>query len=210
MSQKGLAPILIIVIITALTLGGYFIHKNQYKSSSPVQTNQSTANETNSWKTYVSDELGFSIQYPEDLYTLKAQKLTTQGENYGKSFISLEPNDIFNSKKPLAVTYAVSIAAVPNSSDYSLTAPKRFFGNGPLISYIPEMLGDTPINETTLGGMKAYRVKGCCGGQAGIEADIQTIKDGKIYQIVVAPRQISGDQETNKEIYERIISSFKF
>ena len=228
--QRGFFPIILGVLVLLLVVGGgaYYLGTQQNKAqtgsetilqhSPTVENTQPTQIPTTmqgqvvpaNWKTYSNSELGFSLKYPEDQYTLKVQKLSGQGENYGKTFISLEPNDTFNNQKPLAVTYAVSVATVPNSNNYSLSNPRQLFGNGPLISYIPEMLGDTPVNETTLGGIKAYRVNGCCGGQAGIEADIQTVKGGQVYQIVVAPRQVSGNSQTNKDIFEKIVSSFKF
>lgn len=67
MKQKGFAPIIIIVLIT-LGIAGYFGYRqfkptiNKFLSSlSP------TSDPTTNWKTYTNEELGFSIQYPDDL-----------------------------------------------------------------------------------------------------------------------------------------------
>lgn len=152
------------------------------------------------WVTYSNSDMGFSIQYPEGLYTLKLEKY----------FVSIEPTESFANKDSQTLTYSVGIAVTPNSENYSLSNPKQMFGNGPLLSYLPDMLRDTPINEITLDGIKAYRVDGCCGGVYGIRSDIQTIKDGNIYQIVVHPYGFRNDYTTHNNIYEKIISSFKF
>lgn len=84
MNQKGLAPVLIVILIT-LVVGGYLLYQKQIAfvpqpvaqpSSSPINTPTSTNSSTNpaptgtgetaTWKTYVSQRYGWSIQYPQD------------------------------------------------------------------------------------------------------------------------------------------------
>lgn len=71
--QKGFAPILIIILI-ALAVGGYFIYKNQQK---PVPVPQQVTQpqdkgytisdaKTKGWKTYTSTTNSFSFNYPSD------------------------------------------------------------------------------------------------------------------------------------------------
>ena len=77
MSQKGFVPILITVLI-AVALGGYFIYQNQTKSissitkqtpkpsPSPVIYESTSSAETANWKTYTNERHGFEIKYPPD------------------------------------------------------------------------------------------------------------------------------------------------
>ena len=65
MNQKGLAPILIVLILAVALIGGYLIYQNQPKSiSSPQPTTQSspTSDETVNWETY-TDEF-YQFNYP--------------------------------------------------------------------------------------------------------------------------------------------------
>lgn len=69
MSQKGLAPILIVLILAVL-IGGYLVYQNQPKPTpSPQPTNQLSpaSDETANWKTYTNSKYGFSFKYPSDL-----------------------------------------------------------------------------------------------------------------------------------------------
>ncbi|EKD84777.1 MAG: hypothetical protein ACD_38C00164G0008 [uncultured bacterium] len=76
--QKGLAPILIILLIAA-AVGGYLIYSKysvnqtktpQQNTTSPVPTDVSpvpnNAGETTSWKTYTDPQSLFTIKYPND------------------------------------------------------------------------------------------------------------------------------------------------
>jgi len=159
--------------------------------------------DTSDWKTYSDPSLGFSIKYPPNYL---AKKQTNSSFPPG---VQLAPGESLNNKKPLAVTYSIDIRVVNNDKKLTLSSPKEMFGNGPLISYIPELLGNTPVNKINLDNYQAYRINGCCGGQAGTEVDILTIKENKIYEILVAPYQLEGN-DINKQTYEEIISTFKF
>lgn len=70
MNQKGLVPILIIVAILAIFLGGYLLGQQQTKLpgilSQPTTQSSPTPDPTANWKTYTSEKYGFSIKYPND------------------------------------------------------------------------------------------------------------------------------------------------
>lgn len=63
--QKGFAPILIIIILAMVALGGYLVYQKQTKlpASSP-QTAQSVSNETENWKTYTNTKYSYEFKYP--------------------------------------------------------------------------------------------------------------------------------------------------
>lgn len=93
--QKGIAPILIIILI-AVAVGGYLIYQTQTKpvvvpqviqpSSAPVSTSSATSSaETANWKTYTNTKYGFSIQYPSDLI-ITSEGYSSPGIEWGISW----------------------------------------------------------------------------------------------------------------------------
>lgn len=79
--QKGLAPVVIVVLIAALAVGGYLIYKLP-RTAVPPPTPQTTpmssptpnpspapadAGETTNWKTYTDSQIGYSIKYPQEI-----------------------------------------------------------------------------------------------------------------------------------------------
>jgi len=179
-------------------------------TSTPAPVTRSTpaTDETASWKTYTSAEMGFSIKYPDDMYSTKIE--STLGDWKGYSFAILEPTDSFNNKKPLAVTYRISIASVPNLKKFTIENPKGMFGNGPLEEYIPDFLEGKTIMETSLGAQKAFIVRNLAVGQSGLEADIYAIRNDRVLEIAVTPVQITGDSNKNFEVLDQILSTFQF
>lgn len=74
MKQKGFAPILIILILAAVLLSGYFIYQKQTKPiSSPEPSPLSTEapakveDPTANWETYTNTKYGYSFKYPTNL-----------------------------------------------------------------------------------------------------------------------------------------------
>lgn len=63
MIQKGLAPILIVLLL-ALALGGYLVYQRQTKSNPVASPAPTTAGETANWKTYANQKYHFQINYP--------------------------------------------------------------------------------------------------------------------------------------------------
>lgn len=166
-----------------------------------------TIDETGDWGIYKASNL-YEIKYPLDKYSVS--KGFANIDAYWPGIIDIEPNDIFNQQKPAAVTYQVSIGIKENKEKYTKETLDQYFGNGLFIQYGGDSLKDAEIKKTMLGGVDALRIDGCCGGQAGVEANIISLKGNKIYEIMVVPIQVSGDPEKNKDIYEQVISTFKF
>lgn len=91
--QSGLAPILIVILI-ALAVGGYFVYTNysnlsrvisrdnQTKSTQSGQTTQTptpTSDSVVDWKTYTNIELAYSIKYPSSWYTYELKDYPYEG-----------------------------------------------------------------------------------------------------------------------------------
>lgn len=86
MKQKGIAPILIILILIAVGIGGFAAYKSYYapKSVTPVVTPvaPTAADETVNWKTYTNSADNFSFKYPPN-WTIDTtgEKGDERGEN---------------------------------------------------------------------------------------------------------------------------------
>lgn len=97
MNQKGLSPILIIILITA-ALGGFVIYQQQSSQPKPNPSPQPTAqpspvsNETADWKTYAGSI--YSFEYPSD-WTIRENS----GDGYYNQVIQ-----ITNSANSLGIT----------------------------------------------------------------------------------------------------------
>lgn len=66
-NQKGLAPIIIILVLTVIIGGGVFAWQ---KFGTPKQElKQESKDETANWKTYTNDEYGFEFKYPKDFFS---------------------------------------------------------------------------------------------------------------------------------------------
>ncbi len=73
MKQKGLAPILIILLVTALAAGGYFVYMNYSKSQYKSPTQESPS-ETASWKQYKDPKNRFEFKYPQEFREYKSER----------------------------------------------------------------------------------------------------------------------------------------
>ncbi len=117
MSQKGVAPILIVLLI-ALAIGGYFLYQQQAKTTlptpSPTQTTtQPSPNPTNtspvpngtgettSWKTYTDTELGISFKYPD---TWEVKTTIVAGPNTKYVYLEI-PQEKDSARFAVAVDY---------------------------------------------------------------------------------------------------------
>lgn len=77
MKQTGLAPIVIVLLLAALAMGGYLIYNQQAKPITPLSTltpstnpeSTSSADITN-WKTYTKDKF-WTIKYPPSWNVIK-------------------------------------------------------------------------------------------------------------------------------------------
>ncbi len=88
------------------------------------------------------------------------------------------------------------------------------------MQYDPQLLAGRDIQEVTLDGVKALRVDGLEVGPTGVTAQIVTIHNGLIYELLVEPYQIAGNQaepldlgESNspsEALFETILAAFKF
>jgi hypothetical protein len=210
--RKGIAlPFLLLLASVAFILGAFFVfdnkpnslNQNSTQTQSPLPTAETYYTEESditNWKTYTNTQAGYSIQYPPDWATRVRNDL-----NYGFGpSIELYTSDPFSN-------FVINIATASNSKKLSLEKPRDLFGSGPLEEYV--LPPGIEVKETLLGGYKAFRLDHCCGGYNGVEAEIKTIKNNKIYDLIITPDS-QGNSSVNdikkKKILNQILSTFKF
>ena len=207
MNKSPLIILLIVAVCLSVFTSGFLFYQNknlQQQISQFAAKPASTPAPALTWKTYTITGI-YEINYPIELYSIRNGTPSLEAQWPGE--IEIYPNDSFNHQSPISSTYSVRIAISKNSHNLSLDQPEKLLGKGLMIQY---SLSSEKIKETTLGGLKAYRADNLPVGVAGITADLMTIKDNNIYEILVTPVQTSGNSDTGKQIFEQIISSFKF
>lgn len=169
------------------------------------------------WKTFKADS-GYEISYPLELYSIRNSPSSPDVLFPGTKVI--EPNDSFYYQEPRAVTYKLSIAVRVNSRDLSLADPKSLLAQSAIMAYDPEVLTGLSIQQITLDGVRALRIDDLPVGPAGITTQIVAVRNDLIYEVLVEPQQLTGNQAepfqtgevvaSNREWIDRIIATFKF
>ncbi len=182
MNQKGLTPILIVLILAAL-VGGYLVYQNQPKPTSPTPLSSETSvkeeDPTANWKTYTTDN--FTFKYPQN-YIVK--------KTYDNFY------DLYQNQNPIDTRTVIGVNAtmsnVTSSYDRAVESAKALLEN-PTIETVP--LGIKLTGRQKLGSY---------GG--GVLHKIAILKfDDKAIQIETAdPDQVTVD------LFDQILSTFKF
>ncbi len=207
MKQSGLAPILIVVLVAILGVGGYFwfsYSNNQTKPAQNVQTTKTPApatkpestssaaspapngaGETANWKTYTSKNNGYTVKYP------------ASWETYGYSRTPNDDADIVGERffRPIGQKddgFAITIrTTLSKETNYVQTENfiKGFFDDGRKISSIQ------------VDGVNGTKVEGQTKGQKQIIAIFTNNKT------VV---EIQSGFLDGVEIFDQILTTFKF
>lgn len=181
--QKGLAPILIVILI-ALAIGGYLIYQKQTKPvsvSQPVtQSSPSSAvspvpngtGETTNWKTYTNKEYGYYLKYPS-------------------SWIINEEA----TKSPVFSKIKINLNESSDIPSFTITVGKQ------------NSLIKKGLNKTTLGDVPATSsINGAVGGI--FNETISTSRDN--YDYILELGYTSHEDEWEQDLLQKILSTFKF
>lgn len=119
MKQKGLAPVLIILLI-ATAIGGYLVYSgkiNLPQKQTDQQTTETTkVDETANWKTYTSDKHGFSINYLE---TWVINEVENKNTGFQDSVPSFKGISFGNRQGP---DFEIAVEILENPEKMSLTS----------------------------------------------------------------------------------------
>ena len=205
------------IVLLALLLVGITALSGCSSSQSPTsQATTGTLSKVN-WKTFKADS-GYTISYPLELYSIRNG--LSGPDVFFPGVKVLEPNDSFYYQEPRAVTYKISIAVRDNPQNLSLDDPESLLAQSAIIAYDPKSLTGHSIQQITLDGVNALRVDDLPAGPAGITTQIVAIRNNRIYEVLVEPQQLTGNQAepfqtgevvaSNREWIDRIIATFKF
>ncbi len=225
MSQKGFAPILILIIIAVL-IGGYLIYQNSQNqsktiplptpqlTSTPTATPESTNSaETTNWKTYTNTDYGFSFQYPSSLYLFDCSK----------DFYEVKPLYVHlsdNAKDDCNTTYKAFLSSI------NVSVVKNFDKNK---DYPIVKLNNRTEKTMNIGGKSAIQIIGTYEevgdqGEKLSSQPIRTINSTVIsykenVSIKITYQRISSVKNNDQGfsvkpdttgIFDQILSTFKF
>lgn len=169
------------------------------------------------WQPYRADS-GYEIQYPLDTYSMRSG--ISGPEILFPGVKVIEPNDSFSYREPRAVVYKISIAVSENSAGLTLDDAEQLLANSQFVRYDPALLEGKRIEQVELGGEPALRVDDLPSGPAGITAQIVAIHGPFIYELMVEPHRLTGNQAVpyvegavkpeNEALVEEIIATFQF
>lgn len=170
------------------------------------------------WQAFKADS-GYQIEYPLDDYSIRNSPSPSSVLMPGIE--TLVPNDSFYYTDPRTLTYRLSIAVSDNGQHLSLDDPKALLAHSAIKPYDSSALAYHSIQVVLLNGAKAYRVDGLqIDADTAITSQIITIHKDLIYELMVEPHQLTGNQAEpsatgtvtpeNKELIEKIIETFKF
>lgn len=210
MNQKGLAPILAVLLIGITLVGaGYLVYSEKIAlpQTKPVQqTTQQTpsfiSDETANWKTYTNTKYGYSIKYPNAWYLWSVHPYDKgKPGDYRYAYLteSTPPNG-----EVIGVSNGIQITALANekklnSNDYI----KEFVLPGEDLLH---NLQNIKIKSMKLDNVDASLVEGLFAAGNSPGPVIYIAKESQVFQIW-------GGIENMKEgrkIFDKVISTFKF
>ncbi|RIK42555.1 MAG: hypothetical protein DCC55_08600 [Chloroflexi bacterium] len=169
------------------------------------------------WKLYRADS-GYEIQYPLSTYSMRTGISGPEVLFPGVKVV--EPNDSFAYREPRAVVYKLSVAVTENSAGLTLEDTEQLLANSQIIPYDLALLENKSIEQIELGGEPALRVDDLPVGPAGITTQIVAIHGPFVYELMVEPHQLTGNQAEpyvegkvtpeNRALVEQVIATFQF
>ncbi|MDO8570373.1 MAG: PsbP-related protein [Candidatus Daviesbacteria bacterium] len=196
MKQKGLAPLLVIVLVAVIAVGGYLLYQKQTKPVSQlvVQPTPISAEESTDWKTYTNEKYNYQFDYPTNWY------IQTLGDS--EVYLSDQKLDIKNGMDSPSLQYdLIDISYIPaNQIDMQVTAPVGTQQKLSQFLYI-QKISDLKIGERP--GAKINFVD----QQNNNKNQSQTaywigLDDGKL--------QISATSSAKLKMIDQILSTFRF
>lgn len=197
MKQKGLAPILIVLLI-ALGIGGYLLYQKQQQTIQAPPTPTSTFESTNSaetanWKTYANDKYNFSFKYPSNFSQVPIAQNTLEFTPVPWPSGEIGENEL---KK---VGYGIGVLVSPTKKQTlkDLVDSYDRFKTRADYSKVP----------TTIDNVSAYKL-------TDVAMDFPTdaislLKNSQEYFIYVKYYSLEKKIEA-KNVFDQIISTFKF
>ena len=194
--QKGLAPILIVILI-ALAIGGYLIYQKQFKVVPALQqtVQPSPVDETANWKTYTSSSYSFSLKYPNDW--IIGERKSSVASKYLNLY--LRPNSLSVGDLEYGAISVVVEKSELNLEDFVNTLC------GTVSDRCDNSKKTTDVKFNNLAAKKVSPIEGALP----IEV-IMFKKDGYVFQFNMILDSNANPDQQNLMIRDKILSAFKF
>lgn len=223
--QKGIAPILIIILI-AVAVGGYLLYQKQLKSVSVSQSSPSpvaspvasSSAEIANWKTYTNIQDGYSMKYRQDFvitkrdfWTIFKSPVAAKGGGYpDEDWFDLAISVKDNPNNQTALEY------VNEYADSTITESLKRVPNSDTNSELRKFYNTRANNIRS--SFKNYSngiIDGIIGDTDGYENPNTAVifsKNKKIYifSLLGGPNTGTPPTKTAEKIFQQILSTFKF
>ena len=116
--QKGFAPILVILLVTVLAVGGFFAYQNFKSKSHVTETSQNSSPSTDptaSWKIYRGDD--FSFRYPSNF--LIKEDVKDANSNITSVYLTFFISDSEQEKYKECTKSLKNVASMPCNTESS-------------------------------------------------------------------------------------------
>lgn len=160
------------------------------------------------------------FDYPLDTYSVRQGQVPfpPAGEISPILFpgvVSIEPNDSYIYAENQGTVYKISMASVANTdSVQTVDTLPQLLGTLELMRYDAITLEGLEIETFEMDGLPAVRVNDLPTGLNGVAAHILAVSRNQIFEIVVEPVMVNDENseatETNRTVYETILSSIRF
>jgi len=197
--KQGFAPtitIVILAIVVALGLGGYYLSKQNKPVPSPVTSLADTFNPTADRKTYINSEYGFSVLYPARYSPFPIIQNDKKGDEYYKTVESLTSSN--NKETNISISVITNVDIYENENVVKV-ATREVVDAGYKYTVSPTVINGYLAAITSMDEVVTV-------DNINYKTTTITIKHPKlnIYVVLIVPSGIS------KVEFEEILSSFKF
>ena len=204
----------IVFIIIVIAAVGYWFYQSDYMPGNEIdENNEEIVDETADWQSYTNEEYGYSFKYP-------------QGCNFGalpgicKQSPPEERSDdclcYLNGQDPNMVFLQTFTGTKPDLNGVNFQVFHSIYADFYTASEGTEIaawvnqhfLYDEIPSEANveIGGMPAVKIYTPFSGMAWSQEDIYFLNNNKLFQISM----LDVDNEENKQLYDKILSSFSF
>ncbi|OGE45837.1 hypothetical protein A3B39_01245 [Candidatus Daviesbacteria bacterium RIFCSPLOWO2_01_FULL_37_10] len=212
-NQKGLAPILIVILVAVLGIGGYFVYTSlrggMYQTVRPdtaisPSTSPTTATPTPSsdptanWKTYQS--ANFSFKYPSNGVVKNASSTIV--------FVSYQEDT-----KPY---WTFSVSTTDNPMHLStkqivdkIVSDLKSNQNAPWAKSQADQMSDT-MKAYTNGQITGIKLQSFDEGYPQSFGRVVQATENKIYEFNIGDGSGGGVSDEDEKLFDQILSTFKF
>lgn len=219
--------LLVLCALASLAVFAYtnlYLYKQAFEQASAVETSVVQTDETQNWKTYRNEEYGFEFKYPSSWINSKA--LTAIEDNEIKGYLPYKDLSVYlvdSAKENEYIEYVKNYEGIGSGFNYV-----GYGGDLVSISIFNERLADSlenivekpndqddgfwseKVQDITIGGSVAKKAISRQEWEGSATYTIVAIKNPNIKNQIINLKIHYNEGKYQKEIFEKILSTFKF